>query len=210
MRYPNAHILVFAKAPVAGEVKSRLAATIGQEQAAQIYSCTLQRTIMLVARAGLAQASLVVTPDTTHPLFSIMEERYGLELQQQNGSDLGERMHNALEIALGKAEFALLIGTDCPVLDEEYLEDALSRLEGGADVVIGPAEDGGYTLIGMRSAEPRLFSDISWGESKVMETTRERCGEVGLTLYELEQRYDIDTYDDLLRFVEEVPGGLEE
>jgi rSAM/selenodomain-associated transferase 1 len=209
MRYPSAHIIVFAKAPVAGEVKSRLAATIGAEQAAQIYSCTLQRTIMLVARAGLAQASLVVTPDTTHPLFGIMEERYGLELQQQQGSDLGERMQNALESVLGKAEYALLIGTDCPVLDEEYLDDALSRLEGGADVVIGPAEDGGYILIGMRRAEPMLFSDISWSEPEVLATTIERCKEAGLTLQELEQRYDIDTYDDLQRFVQEVPGGLE-
>jgi rSAM/selenodomain-associated transferase 1 len=209
MRYPNAHLLVFAKAPVAGEVKSRLAATIGQEQAAQIYSCMLQRTVMLVARADLAPASLVVTPDTAHPLFPIMEERYGLELLQQQGGDLGERMHNALEGALGKAEYALLIGTDCPVLDEGYLEDALARLDGGADVVIGPAEDGGYTLIGMRCSEPLLFSDISWGGPEVMAATRERCSEAGLTLQELEQRYDIDTYDDLLRFVQEVPGGLE-
>ncbi len=209
MRYPNAHILVFAKAPVAGEVKSRLAASIGQEQAAQIYSCMLQRTVMLVARAGLAPTSLVVSPDTTHPLFSIMEERFGLELQQQEGADLGERMHNALEDALGKAEYALLIGTDCPMLDEGYLEDALSRLDGGADVVIGPAEDGGYMLIGVRRVEPLLFSEISWSKPGVMATTRERCSEAGLTLQELEQRYDIDTYDDLLRFVQEVPGGLE-
>jgi rSAM/selenodomain-associated transferase 1 len=138
-----------------------------------------------------------------------MEERYGLELHQQQGNNLGERMYNALEDALEKAEYALLIGSDCPVLDEEYLEDALSRLESGVDVVIGPAEDGGYTLIGMCRAEPLLFSDIRWGESKVMEATRERCREAELTLYELEQRYDIDTYDDLLRFVQEVPGGLE-
>ncbi len=208
MRYPNARIIVFAKAPVVGAVKSRLAASIGPERAAQIYSEILQHTVEEVAAAGLAPVTLAITPDTTHPLFSRLQERFDLELEQQDGDDLGRRMYNSISSALEDADMVLLLGSDCPLLDRGYLQAAFARLDGGADVVLGPVEDGGYLLIGMRRPEPLLFSDIEWGGPEVMATTRERCSEAGLTMQELERRYDIDTYDDLRRWQQEVPEDI--
>ena len=167
MKYPAARILVFARAPVSGSVKTRLADGLGFDRATRLYVAMLEHTVAMAAQAELAGVSLYATPDVRHPRFLALQQRFQLCLETQNGKDLGERMLQALEAELQLAEYALLIGTDCPGLDASYLDSALARLQQGDDVVIGPAEDGGYVLIGVRRPEANLFRAIPWSTDRL-------------------------------------------
>ena len=136
---------------------------------------------------------------TGHPLFQSLANQ-GIPVELQQGSDLGERMHNALEAALLHGEFALLIGTDCPALTVDYLDRACRALLDGADVVLGPAEDGGYVLIGLRHCHRELFTDIPWSTDRVLDITRERLATQGCRAVELDTLWDLDRPEDLLRW----------
>lgn len=111
------------------------------------------------------------------------------------------RMHHALAMTLDAGcALALLIGTDCPVLTPSYLCSAMDALNRGADVVLAPAEDGGYALIGLRRPQPQIFKDIPWGSEAVLQTTRERIREAGLAGHELSVVWDLDRPQDLARY----------
>lgn len=208
MRHPAGRILVFAKAPVPGQVKRRLAKDIGEAEAARVYQAMLEYVVALAARSSLSPTTLCVTPGGGHPFFRSLSERFGVELEPQRGGDLGARMQNALRSALTSAEYAILIGSDCPLLNEAYLAQALEALEQGTEAVFGPAEDGGYVLVGLRRTEPALFQDILWGSDQVMAVTRQRCHVQNIVLKELAMLYDIDREEDLVRFCREYPARL--
>ena len=125
----------------------------------------------------------------------------GITRHIQSGADLGERMHKALTQTLQTADAAILIGTDCPEYDVGYLQSAFEALQ-HHDAVIGPADDGGYVLIGLKRAEARLFQDIAWGGDRVLADTRERLAGLGWHWHELPPLHDVDEPDDLLRFPE--------
>jgi rSAM/selenodomain-associated transferase 1 len=199
-RYPSGRILVFAKAPKPGEVKTRLAGAIGSEPAAVLYEQLLRNTVSMAAQAALAPVELHVASGIAHPVFLSLSARYRLEVKLQHGADLGQRMFSALQDALENSEYALLIGTDCPVLDADYLEQACRALQTGADAVLGPVEDGGYVLIGVRRCDERLFSDIPWSTNQVSNLTRKRLQQLGLKTVELDTIWDLDTLDDLHRW----------
>jgi rSAM/selenodomain-associated transferase 1 len=116
--------------------------------------------------------------------------------RRQNGPDLGARMQDALEWALQRAPWAVLIGSDCPGYDSDYLQTAFAALE-RHDAVLGPALDGGYVLIGMRRAAPELFADMPWSTTGVLDTTRQRLQRKGWSWQELPTLRDIDTPQDL-------------
>ncbi len=208
MRHPSGRILIFAKAPVPGEVKRRLAKSLGADEAARVYTVMLEYVVAMAARSALAPVTLCVTPDTRHPFLQSLAERFGVELEQQHGADLGERMLNAMHSSLEHVDYALLIGSDCPLLDADYLGQALDSLEQGGEAVFGPAEDGGYVLVGLRRSEPALFRDLPWGGEQVMAITRERCAKKAIRLKELAVLYDIDRREDLERFRREHPARL--
>jgi rSAM/selenodomain-associated transferase 1 len=205
MKFPRGRILVFAKAPVSGEVKTRLAAGVGFERAAKIHRAMTDYTVAMAVQAQLAPVELHGMWNGDNGFLVSLRERFALELIPQVGGDLGERMRHALSGALRSADYALLIGTDCPLLDAAYLEEALAGLQAGAEVVLGPVEDGGYVLIGMHAVEPALFHGINWGSGHVLEETRRRCADAGIHCRELPRLYDIDTEADLRRFREESP-----
>jgi rSAM/selenodomain-associated transferase 1 len=205
MKYPRGRILVFAKAPVSGEVKTRLAQGIGYDEAAEVHGAMVEYTVAMAAQAQLAPVELHGVWNGEQGFFVSLQKRFGIELIPQDGADLGERMQHALTSALGSADYALLVGTDCPLLDAGYLEQGLARLQAGAEVVLGPVEDGGYVLIGMRAVEPALFHGLNWGGADVFEKTRRRCADAGIRCAELPRLYDIDTEADLRRFCAESP-----
>jgi rSAM/selenodomain-associated transferase 1 len=120
-------------------------------------------------------------------------------MRPQVGNNLGMRMYHALSITLSQAEFALLIGCDCPALDSAYLTRACDLLAGDVSLVLGPAEDGGYVLIGARRAARRLFEGIEWGTHRVLDQTRARLRSLGWRWGELEAMWDIDRPADLAR-----------
>lgn len=193
--YPDARLLIFAKAPVPGEVKTRLVPALGAPAAAELHARLARRAIETAVSAGVAPVELWCSPDDAHPFF----RAFALPRRVQGGRDLGERMAQALDATLAESRFAILIGTDCPVLTGEYLREAAERLAQGEDAVLGPAEDGGYVLIGLRRRDPRLFEDIAWGTPQVLDATRARLAERGFRWHELRCLWDVDRAEDLKR-----------
>jgi hypothetical protein len=140
-----------------------------------------------------------VAGDEKHPVFADCLSQGALALRQQQGADLGERMCMALRDGLNRAERVLLVGSDCPELDPEYLDGALRALD-DVPVVFGPASDGGYVLVGARAITMELFRSIAWGESSVLATTLERAEALGWGVATLATRADIDRPEDLERW----------
>ncbi len=199
MRFPDARILIFARAPVPGRVKTRLIPALGEAGACALYVRCLQDTVARVCGAGLAPVTLCCTPDADHPQFRELAVRHGLNLAVQRGADLGARMQHAATEALRHADAVVLIGSDIPPLRPLHLADALERLYRGDDLVMAPAEDGGYVLLGLRRPQPALFTAMPWGSDRVAALTRERCHAAGLRLGELETLWDLDRPEDLRR-----------
>ena len=158
------------------------------------------------ARGGLAPVELWVSGAAHEAFFAGLGAEYRCALRQQRGVDLGARMSHALGDSLRTARFAVLIGSDCPAMDAHYLEHACESLVHGADAVLGPAEDGGYVLIGARRGEPALFTDIAWGTSDVLAQTRVRLAELGWHWDELPVQWDLDRPEDLARLAR-LQGG---
>lgn len=196
MRYPQARLLVFSKAPVPGQVKTRLIPLLGAEPAARLYAELLEATLVTAHAAGLCPLDLWCAPDTRHAVFQRARARHALALHQQPHGDLGARMSQALHDTLQTARHALLIGADCPALAGTDLATALQDLQDGADVVLGPASDGGYYLIGMSGHHPQLFMDIPWGTRQVLGLTQSRCRAHGLRWTCLPEHADLDTPED--------------
>jgi rSAM/selenodomain-associated transferase 1 len=199
-QYPAGRILVFAKPPVAGEVKTRLAAHIGTQAAAALYEQLLRDTVSLAVRARLAPVELHVASQPCHPLFVSLADTHQVEIRRQEGADLGRRMCYAIQTVLKTGDLALLIGTDCPAMSASYLRQACQRLEAGSAVVLGPAEDGGYVLIGARHCDERLFTDIPWSSDRVLQLTRARLQALSLPYTELDTLWDLDRPEDLSRW----------
>ncbi|WP_366931501.1 TIGR04282 family arsenosugar biosynthesis glycosyltransferase [Thiocapsa sp.] len=199
MRYPNARILIFAKAPIPGQVKTRLIPTLGPAGAAELARDLLERLVRRLAGARLAPVELWCSPDPGHPLFRDLSESAGVALRTQRGEDLGERLSAAAEDALGRAEAVLLVGADIPELDADYCASALSALA-DFDAVLGPAEDGGYVLLGLKAPAPELFTDMPWGGERVAAITRGRIASLGLRCSERATLWDLDRPEDLLRY----------
>ncbi|MEZ5584857.1 MAG: TIGR04282 family arsenosugar biosynthesis glycosyltransferase, partial [Candidatus Competibacteraceae bacterium] len=157
MEFPEARLLIFAKAPVPGQVKTRLAQRFGLAGAAHLYQHLLRWTLSRVAQANLCPVELWCSPDMRHGFFHACRRDYGVTLRVQQGADLGQRMNHALHTTLQNTSYAVLIGSDCASLGIDELRFALNALQVGRDAVLGPAEDGGYVLIGLRQSQPMLF-----------------------------------------------------
>lgn len=195
--HSRAHIAVFARAPELGKVKTRLIPALGAESALALYTAMLERTLSLVKVSGLAPMSLWVTSNPSHEKFiTYCSER---EIYLQYGADLGQRMAHCIAELLSKpdTDYLVLIGTDCPALTKEYLQAALTALQGGQDCVLGPARDGGYVLIGLRRLIPALFQDIDWSTSRVLAQTLDRIASMEVRLTLLEEQWDVDESADL-------------
>lgn len=196
---PGCSILVFAKAPISGEVKTRLFPLMNAEAAATLHKELVLHTLRVAEESKAGSVELWCTPSVEHPFFIECAEKFKVELHQQTEGDLGRRMADAFEKTLAKTSVALLMGTDCPSLTSEDLKEARKALEEGAPVVISPVEDGGYVLIGLRQYEPTLFEGISWGTSSVLEETRERLRRLRWRWRELPERWDVDRPEDVGR-----------
>jgi uncharacterized protein len=202
---------LFARAPVQGQVKTRLAPFVGEDGALLLHKCLIKHVF---------ETSLQAFPETTEIWVSSKENKeYFLSLCTernilfQEGADLGERMAHAIRSILSRAGYAILIGADCLSVSGDYLREAGSLLSGGERLVLGPAEDGGYVLIGISGMPAEdlefmlqcLFIDMPWGTPDVMAETRSRLQQSGLSWKELSTRWDVDRPEDLLRVREALP-----
>ena len=181
-------IIVFARAPVPGQAKTRLAPRLGEWRAAQLHARLTRHAVRTALAARCGPVELHAT--RRHRFFDSL----GVPLRVQKGTDLGERMYRALAKARRPA---ILIGTDCPTLTPADLRRALRWLQGGCDVVLAPAEDGGYALIGARRLSPAIFEAIEWGGERVYDETRTRL--TGYRWRALRRVWDVDRPEDLER-----------
>ena len=196
-------VQVFARAPVAGSVKTRLIPLLGTDGAAALHQCLVEHSLAIARESGLGRVELWCTPDTSGHFFESCAERFGASLHRQGAGDLGARMLSAIEDGIGRARRVLLIGSDCPSLSAADLRTSAHALCEGSDAVFCPAEDGGYMLIGLSHAMPAMFEAIPWGTDTVMEKTRERLRNLGWRWHELPPRWDVDRPEDYQRLLRE-------
>lgn len=192
--------MVFAKSPEPGRVKTRLIPALGEAGAAQLQRQLIERTLRTAVGAGLGSVELWCEPGPDEAYFSDCAKRHQLSLKAQGEGDLGLRMARALEATLAEGAAGLLIGCDCPALTPAYMREAAGALAGGDDAVFGPAEDGGYVLVGVaRSPVAELFRDVLWGAATVMRETRTRLARGNWRWRELAPLWDVDRPEDLAR-----------
>ena len=196
-------LIVFAKAPVAGLVKTRLIPALGADGAARLARRLLDHALRQAGGLPVEHWELCVSPETRHPAFeqAVSDAGGRLRLTLQGEGDLGERMHRALGRTLATHRRALLIGTDAPAITSATLRDAEEALE-RHEAVFVPALDGGYALVGLTRPLPALFHDMPWSTPRVMAETRERARQAGVNWVELAPVADIDEPPDLVHLPE--------
>ncbi|GBF50674.1 transferase 1, rSAM/selenodomain-associated [Leptospira ryugenii] len=191
-------LIVFAKKPILGTVKTRLAKTLGEEVTLSIYRQLLQITFGLMQ--SIRQKSILYwegeIPEDSLGLGT--EFPYAVQIQ----GDLGQKMESAFQNELKKARSVCIIGTDCPEITNEIIDNAFRSLN-QYDVVIGPAKDGGYYLLGMKEMVPILFIDVPWSTNLVFSITMERLNSQNKSVYVLPMLSDLDEESDLNYFIEQ-------
>lgn len=186
-------LLIFIKNPEKGYVKTRLARSIGDDQALKVYRRLLSMTKSVTDQLHIDRQVWYSDFIDNDDLWSNGE----YDKRLQSGEGLGERMKDAFRRAFAKGyKNVVIIGSDCSGLTSALVEDAF-KLLGDNDVVVGPSKDGGYYLLGMSSFYPRLFNDISWSTSEVIEQTLDQVKELKLSFTSLPELNDIDTVEDL-------------
>jgi rSAM/selenodomain-associated transferase 2/rSAM/selenodomain-associated transferase 1 len=192
---PARTLMIFAKAPVPGSVKTRLAAEIGDGAATALYR-RMGREIVDRVRSGPHRTVILFDPPDALAMMHEWLGTEGLDFRPQSEGDLGERLDAAFRECLAPGTAACVIGTDIPGLTLARIEEAWAALE-LSEIVLGPAEDGGYYLLGLNRPAPALFEGIEWSTSVVLERTRERAARLGLRETTLGTLRDVDTVADL-------------
>lgn len=192
-------ILVFAKEPTPGAVKTRLIPAIGEPAATAVYRSLLEQALTCAARVPVAGRYLYADKAPVDGMLATRAAELGLELRPQHGHGLGDRMYRALTETMARHAHVVLIGSDCPEYTPDYVAAALDALADN-DVVIGPAHDGGYVLLALRRLDGRLFDDIAWSTDRVLALTRERLRSLSWKWTELAPLHDVDDADTLARF----------
>jgi rSAM/selenodomain-associated transferase 1 len=195
-------IAILAKAPIPGFAKTRLIPAIGAHAAAILQERLTERAVATALAANVGPVTLWCSPDATHTTFLKLVARLRITLRPQPEGDLGSRM---LAATVASAGPVLVLGTDCPALTEVHLRSAANAFRDGTDVILIPADDGGYVLIGTRSAQPALFAGIAWGTQAVLAETRARVIAHRLVMTERPPLWDVDTESDLARLEREYP-----
>lgn len=192
-------LCIFARSPRLGTVKQRLAAEIGAAAALQAYRALTADTLERLAAVSGVRTELWLAGPANAEVRAWLR-RWRIPLRFQHGADLGERMADALAACHADGSPGVVVGTDCPPVDAAYVELAARALE-NHDVVLGPAEDGGYALVGTRAPAPGIFRDVPWGSSRVLDVTLARIAEQQLTVALLNTVWDVDSAADLARFL---------
>ena len=195
-------VAILTKAPVPGLVKTRLIPAIGAHAAAILQERLTERAVLTALAADVGPVTLWCAPDATHPTFLDLVAKRRITLRPQPAGDLGARMLAASGAENGPV---LIIGSDCPALADKHLREASLALRSGSDVVLVPADDGGYVLVGTRTVQPALFAGINWGTETVLSETRARIREQHLVSTEQPPLWDVDTENDLRRLEREYP-----
>jgi uncharacterized protein len=192
-------IAIMAKTPRAGAVKTRLCPPLSPEDAAELYRAFLTDKVEQVRSVAAARGAIVYTPDEGRGFFENLAPDF--VLIPQHGSDLGARLVTSFEWFFAEGyPAAAFIDSDSPTLPREFLLQALDLMASpDVDVVLGPSDDGGYYLIGLRVARPELFSHMPWSTPRMFAETAGRARQLGLRVASLPRWFDVDTALDLER-----------
>ena len=198
-------LLIFVKEPVPGKVKTRLASELDPEAACDIYRACIELTLRRLEPLRKQTVLCIDPPEAVERIQAWVGA--GWAMRPQRGRTLGERLAEATRAAFSEgASRVAVIGTDSPWLAASDLDDAFAALE-SADAVIGPAEDGGYYVLGLARSQPRLFEGIAWSTSFVCAQTQAQAARLGLRLVRLAMGYDVDQLADVIRFIEDERRG---
>lgn len=190
-------LIIFAKAPIAGLVKTRLFPHLSFEEAAEVHRALLTDTVDKVLTMPVFDVCLAYTPERCLEVFKQLYAGRVSDYMAQQGTDLGERMANAFECAFDRGtKKAVIIGSDIPTLPVFYINAAFKRLD-NADLIIGPSADGGYYLVATKRPAPELFRDIKWSGPDVYKDTLGNAAKLGLKTELLPVLRDVDTIEDL-------------
>lgn len=198
-REPAGRLIVFAREPRLGEVKTRLAATLGAAKALEAYGQLLEATLSAARDCHGVERWLCLAAASDSPRAGPMVAAEDFHLAWQVEGDLGARMAQALREAVRSGAPAVLVGCDCPPLDAGVMAAAFEALA-DVDFVFGPTEDGGYALVGARIDLPAAFENIDWGTPRVMIQTRQRLARAGIAWRELAPLWDVDDESDWRRW----------
>ncbi len=190
-------IILFAKAPVAGRVKTRLIPALGADGAAALARRMLDHALNIAGEADVGSLELCASPAPTHPDWQNIPLPAGIETSDQGDGDLGVRMARAAQRGLASGQNVLLIGADCPALGVQHLRTAAAALKTD-DAVLLPARDGGYLLLGLKTHAASLFEDMPWSTAQVAELTLARMTALGWRVTVLDALPDIDRPEDLI------------
>ena len=193
---PPVRIVIFAKAPVPGRVKTRLIPALGEAGAARLAARMLDLALDKARVAAVGPVELCMSPAPDSPDWAGIPLPADIETRDQGAGDLGARMARAAQRALAQGEAVLLIGTDCPQLTAARLREAAAQLM-SHDAVLHRAADGGYPLLGLRAFDASLFEDIPWSTAAVADITLERMAALGWNVWLGETLQDIDVPADL-------------
>jgi len=204
----NRGLIIFAREPIPGRVKTRLATSIGEVPAAEAYATMLGNVIDTSRQMN--DIGTVVFWDCDPVSLPILAARYSCHSRRQSPGDLGERMQAAFEaMYAGGFGICCIIGSDAPDLPVSYIQEAFDLLIAQkTDVVFGPAEDGGYYLLGMSRLWPQLFINIDWSTPHVLCQSLAAAERSGIKTTLLPEWYDIDTQEDLEKFWTRNSGAL--
>lgn len=198
-------LVQFAKAPVAGRVKTRMISALSPEQSVELHCQLTEHCLEALLQTDAVDVQLWVGDQPEHGFFQALKKAHPqITINEQQGGDLGERMYAMFAQTLENYDRVVLVGSDCPFIDVNYLNDAFAALD-VAPAVIGPATDGGYVLIGLSKHDRQIFAGIDWGSSRVLSQTRKVLEDLQWSCIELPALPDIDRPEDLKRLVD-VPG----
>lgn len=207
---PHSALLMVAKRPAPGRTKTRLTPPLMPEQAAALYECFLRDTVELMRQVPGVQPAIAYLPAEERAYFEALAP--GFELIRQQGNDLGERLDNALNHYLSRDYTRVTImNSDGPNLPVAFVAGAFQALDDGADVVLGPSDDGGYYLIGLKRPAPRLLREVRMSTPEVLADTLHLAAQENLRVALLPAWYDVDDSDSLARLraeLAEAPSGV--
>ena len=195
-------LAVFTRTPVIGKTKTRLAQSLGEAGALAAHIELAEGCLGRLQMPANTRCELWITEDA--PIVVQWADQYHFDLRYQCEGDLGARMfHSLQQMLVTDVLAAVLVGTDCPAIDQDYVHQAFSALQNN-DVVFGPAEDGGYGLVGIRSvampAALTLFQDIAWGSETVLAQSVARASQAQLSVAQLSVIWDVDELVDWQRY----------
>jgi uncharacterized protein len=191
-------LLIVAKRPAAGSTKTRLCPPLTAEMAALVYQAFLHDALDLMRQTQVTRRTIAFWPDDALAYFRELAPDMQHTLQQ--GEDLGQRLNVLLTTALQNgADHAVVMSSDCPNLPQVALRDAFRALADGADLVLGPSEDGGYYLIGLKTPQPRLLTEVQMSTPTVLQETLQIAHELSLQVAFTRPWYDVDTIEELQR-----------